>query len=88
MNVFEMDTWSTSPRAKAMNSRAIDAAKKHPGNKYVVSVGEWGVRTYLVLAATKEQAKADAIRTHKELYPDTDTSRTQTRDVTNSKKYN
>ena len=86
-NIFEMFTWSNSPQAQKANKIAIEEGKKHNGNKFTVAVGEWGVRTYLVLTETKEQAKEIAIEYHKIKYPTNDTNKIKVRDVTSAKKY-
>lgn len=75
--VYEFTTWRGGEEWEEKNRIAIAAAKKHEGRKFVVAVGEWGVRSFLVLADSKEEARAavDANGTVK------------VRDVTGCKKY-
>lgn len=77
--VYEMDTWAYD---EAKNEKAIKAAKEYTGKKFVVSIGVWGVKTYLVFADTKEEAKSLA------LAENGGGEKVQARDVTNAKKYN
>lgn len=82
-DVFEFSTWQSSPERKAKEEAAIKAAKAHEENKWVVAQGEWGVRTFLVFAETKDEARM-------KVYDFTDdyTTKTKVRNVTNAKKYN
>lgn len=76
--VYEIDTWRVDEKAKALNNIAIAAARQYNGRKWIVSDGEWGVKTYMVLAESKEEAKS--------LAP-TETDKIKVREVTNCKKY-
>ena len=81
--IFEFSTWQTSPEWKAKEEAAIKAAKEHKGAKWIVAQGEWGVRTFLVLAESKEEA-----RTMVWDFTNDNETKTKVRNVTNSKKYN
>ena len=62
IRVFEFSTWKNSESAKAAVAVAIANAKQDKGKKFTVAIGEWGVRTFLVLGATcKEEARAAAV---------------------------
>lgn len=74
--IYEIDTWRGRDD---LNRAAIKAAKAYSGKKFTVSVGEWGVTTYLVFADSKEEAAAMI---------NSDGKPTKVRDVTNCKKYN
>ena len=80
--VYEFSTWKNSPEWKEAEQRAITVAKNHEGKKFVVAVGDWGVRSFLVLAETKEEAKKLAT----EFCGSSD--KVKVRDVTTAKKYN
>ena len=79
--VYEFSTWKDGEEWKEAERIAINAAKNHLGNKFVVAVGEWGVRTFLVLAANKETAKELLIATIG------NADKIKVRNVTNCKKY-
>ena len=81
--VYEFSTWIPTDEWKEAERIAIEAGKNHSGNKFTVAVGEWGVRTFLVLADTKEEAKKLVL----EVIGDTN-EKIKVRDVTNCKKYN
>ena len=83
--IYKMSTWSNSPEASAMNDAATKAAKAHVGKKFIVSIGEWGVTTYMVFAETKEEAKALAATEFEKNGSKAD--KVKARDVTNAKKY-
>ena len=51
IRVFEFSTWKNSESAKAAVAVAIANAKQDKGKKFTVAIGEWGVRTFLVLGA-------------------------------------
>lgn len=80
--VYEIDTWRTNEQANKLNAIAKEAAKKYNGKKFMVSIGEWGVTTYLVFSESKEEAKTLAIAEHGKT-----TEKIKVRDVTNCKKY-
>lgn len=80
--VYEFSTWNTNKEWKEAEAIAIEAGKNHSGNKFTVAVGEWGVRTFLVLADTKEEAKKLVL----EVIGNVD-DKIKVRDVTNCKKY-
>lgn len=87
--VFEFTTWQYGEEWKEAEQKAITAAKNHNGEKFTVAIGEWGSRTFLVLADSKEEAKALAI----EYYNATSANalgdnKIKVRNVTNCKKYN
>ena len=89
IRVYEFSTWSNSVAAKAAGALAIDAAKADHGAKFTVAIGEWGVRTFLVLGAeSKEAAKAAAVDSFRRSSPDKPCDHIQVRNVTNAKKYN
>lgn len=73
--VYEMDTWRGR---EDLNRKAIKAAKAYTGKKFTVSIGEWGVTTYLVFADSKEEAASMVEGEGKK----------KVREVTNCKKYN
>lgn len=77
--VYKMDTWRGLDE---LNRVAIEAAKEYTGRKFTVSIGEWGVETYLVFADSKEEAKAAAIAENG------GGDKIKVREVTNAKKYN
>lgn len=79
--VYEFSTWKDGEEWKEAERIAINAAKNHLGNKFVVAVGEWGVRTFLVLAENKETAKELLIATIG------NADKIKVRNVTNCKKY-
>lgn len=81
--VYEISTWRTDSEAAEMNRAAIEAAKQYEGKKFTVAIGEWGTKTYLVFADSKEEAKALALNEYKG-----GANKVKARDVTNSKKYN
>lgn len=73
--IYEMDTWRGRDD---LNRAAIKAAKEYNGKKFTVSIGEWGVTTYLVFADSKEEA-ANMVEGE---------GKKKVREVTNCKKYN
>jgi hypothetical protein len=87
--VFEFTTWQYGKEWEEAEQKAITAAKNHKGEKFTVVIGEWGGRTFLVLADSKEEAKALAIEyynaTNKKEEP---ADKVKVRNVTNCKKYN
>ena len=89
IRVFEFSTWKNSESAKAA-AVAIANAKQDKGKKFTVAIGEWGVRTFLVLGATcKEEARAAAVEEFNKTPSDGwHEERVKVRDVTNAKKYN
>lgn len=86
--VFEFTTWQYGKEWEEAERKAIAAAKNHKGEKFTVAIGEWGSRTFLVLADSKEEAKALAIEyynaTNKTEEP---ADKVKVRNVTNCKKY-
>ena len=80
--VYEFSTWKTDDQSKRMEQIALTAAKNYNGQKFIVSIGEWGVRSFLVFAENKDEAKQIAIE-----YSGIN-DRVRVRDVTNSKKWN
>lgn len=81
--IYEFSTWNSSPDWKAKEQAAITAAKSYQGLKWVVAQGEWGVRTFLVFAESKEEAREMVQR----LTGDNST-KTKVKNVTSCKKYN
>jgi len=66
---------------KSLTRPPLKPLKKHEGKKFTVSIGDWGVKTYLVFAESKDEAKDIAIaETNRE-------GKTKVREVTNCKKY-
>lgn len=89
--VYEFCSYSNSPENKARIASAVAAGKAHKGNKWTVAVGEWGPRTFLVLADTKEEAAALAreyIVNNPGQTACQNPDKVVVRNVTNSKKYN
>lgn len=80
--VYEFSTWKASEEWKEAERIAIETAKNHNGNKFIVTVGEWGTRSFMVLTDTKESAKKLVI----DLIENT-SEKLKVRDVTNCKKY-
>ena len=84
-DIFEFSTWKSSPEWKAKEEAAIKTAKAYNGNKWIVNYGDWncgGVRTFLVFAETKDEARMKVW-----FFTDDYTIRTSVRNVTNAKKY-
>ena len=82
--VYELDTWRGN---EELNKKAIEAAKKYSGRKFTVSIGEWGVKTFLVFAESKEEAKKLAIAEYDGTAKGWHDERIKVREVTNCKKY-
>ena len=82
--VFEIDTWRGN---KELNGTAIAAAKAYDGRKFTVAIGEWGVKTYLTFADSKEEAKALALAAYDGGAANWHDEKIQCREVTNCKKY-
>lgn len=84
--VYEIDTWRGRDE---LNKKAIEAAKSYKGKKYTVTIGEWGVKTYLIFADSKEEAKDLALRENagKPVTACNNPNKMQIREVTNCKKY-
>lgn len=87
--VYEVYTWQNYSFSKERNEIATEAARNYDGRKYTVSIGEWGVRSFLVFADSKEQAKEEALKAFHESKSGwyEDTSKIKVREVTNCKKY-
>lgn len=88
--VYEIYTWRNDAKSKAANSIAVEAAKKHKGRKFTVAVGEWGTRTFLVFADSKDEAKSIALNmfdTSPGRCGSIDRNKIKVREVTNCKKY-
>ena len=89
--VYEFCTYSASAENKKRIAEAIAAGKAHNGNKWTVAVGEWGTRTFLILADTKTEA-ADLAKEYIANNPGhtacQNPDKVVVRNVTNSKKYN
>ena len=83
MKIYEFSTWQGSPEWKAKEEVAINAAKAYKGGKWVVNIGEWGTRTFLIFAETKDEAKMVARN-----FIGDNTAKATARNVTNAKKYN
>ena len=80
--VYEIDTWRGRDD---LNRIAIAEAKKYSGKKYTVAIGEWGTKTYLVLAESKEEARKLALAEYDgTAHAD---NKIKVREVTNCKKY-
>lgn len=87
--VYEFSTWLSSPEWKEAERKAIEAAKQHDGEKFTVAIGEWGVRTFLVLTDTKEEAKELAVDYFKSTNGNPEAlKKIRVKNVTNAKKYN
>ena len=88
--VFEFTTWQYGKEWEEAERKAITAAKNHNGEKFTVAIGEWGGRTFLVLADNKDEAKTLAINYYNATggnngaHPE----KVKVRNVTNCKKYN
>lgn len=90
IRVYEFTTWLDGDEWKEANNTAVAAGKAFAGNKFVVAIGEWGVRTFLVLGANdKNEARSAAIEKFAEnASSGCHEERIKVRDVTNAKKYN
>lgn len=80
--VYEIDTWRGNGE---LNRRAIEAAKNYKGKKFTVAIGEWGTKTYLVFAESKEEAKRVALTEYDGKAMND--KKIMVREVTNCKKY-
>ena len=88
--VYELNTWSVSKEAEKLNSVAVAAAKQYSGKKFTVSIGEWTIKTYLVFAESKEEAKSFAFNEFNNNWNSDDriqNDKIKVREVTNCKKY-
>ena len=87
--VYEINTWSCSKEAERLNEVAIMAAKQYKGKKFTVAIGEWIIKTYLVFAENKEDARAFALNefNNSELPINIQSNKIKVREVTNCKKY-
>lgn len=81
-NVYEIDTWRGN---EELNRVAIEAARNYKGKKFTVAIGEWGTKTYLVFAESKEEAKKLAIAEYDGKA--NNEKKIKVREVTNCKKY-
>ena len=90
MTVHEFYTWSNSPRAKQANATAVMYGKSAKGLKFTVAIGEWGVRTFLVLGATSKDEAKKATLDYFSTTPGYEVwnMAIKVRDVTKCKKYN
>lgn len=87
--VYEFTTWKTGEDWEKMNREAVAAGKAYKGTKFTVGIGNWGTRSFLVFAETKEEAKEMALNAFYESgYQNYDAKKICCRNVTNSKKYN
>lgn len=81
-NIYEVDTWRGNDE---LNKVAIEAAKKYDGRKFTVAIGEWGTKTFLVFADSKDEARERALASYNG--GANNAAKVKVREVTNCKKY-
>ena len=87
MKVYEFSTWKTGEDWTKQNKKVLEVGKRWIGEKWAVSIGEWGVRSFLVLdAKTKEEARGAAIEEY--IKSGKQANQVKVRNVTMSAKYN
>ena len=91
--VLEFTTWQGGLDWDAKNANAINEGKQFQGQKWTVAIGQWGVRSFLVLGAAdkaeaKQLAQDAANQTQRGALEACGAAKITARDVTNGKKYN